>query len=43
MSSPLESLAAFAIAFFLGIMSVIAIETYTRFLKKRGPSATTYR
>jgi len=34
MSSPLESLAAFAIAFFLGIMSIIAIEIYASFIKK---------
>ena len=35
MHSPLESLAAFVIAFTLGIIFAIGLDLYTRFLRKR--------
>jgi len=35
MHSPLETLAAFAIAFFLGIISAIGLGLYSRILRKK--------
>ena len=41
MYSPLESLAAFALAFALGIIFAIGLDLYTRFLRKRGAQTAT--
>jgi hypothetical protein len=35
MNSPLESLAAFVIAFILGIVAAVGLDLYTRVLAKR--------
>lgn len=38
-TSPLESLAAFAIAFAAGLVTTAALSAYTRYLRHAAPSA----